>query len=218
MNQYQVHKSPEQIHPRRLRHNWSLTSAPALDLCPCHSDYRGRGHNAAPAIWASCTGVDANWRRLMRMGRPLAVWMVAPVAMPTCSGVTASSKVKRRSSMERPTVASNRANWSPMHLRTPPPNGMKAKSDMTSLGYSAPGETSGRKPAHLPSNAGLLKGSEKRSGLKVSGSFHKCGEWCKFHTLMNRSAPLPMGYPAGSPLSPGGSVSSDRERRMRIGG
>ena len=40
------------------------------------------------------------------------------------------------SSMARPTVASSSANWSPTHLRMPPPKGMKAKSAATSLGYS----------------------------------------------------------------------------------
>lgn len=33
------------------------------------------------------------------------------------------------------TVASKSANWSPTHFRAPPPNGMKAKSAATSLGY-----------------------------------------------------------------------------------
>ncbi len=54
-----------------------------------------------------------------------------------------------------------------------------------------------RSPAHLPPNAGLVKVSVKRSGLKVSGSFHRCGEWCRFQTEMNRSAPLPIGYLRG---------------------
>lgn len=49
-------------------------------------------------------------------------------------------------------------------------------------------------PAHAPLKAGFSKFSENRSGLKASGSFHKCGEWCRFHTLMKMSAPLPMGY------------------------
>ena len=41
------------------------------------------------------------------------------------------------------TVASKSANWSPMHLRAPPPKGMNAKSDATSLGYSAEPRASG---------------------------------------------------------------------------
>ena len=41
---------------------------------------------------------------------------------------------------------------------------------------------------------------------------------CRFQTEMNRSAPLPMGYPLGSPLSGAGSVSSPRALLIRIGG
>ena len=41
---------------------------------------------------------------------------------------------------------------------------------------------------------------------------------CKFQTEMKISAPLPMGYPAGSPFSPGGSTSSASERLIRMGG
>lgn len=79
----------------------------------------------------------------------------------------------RLSSIERATVASRSANWSPTHFRAPPPKGMKAKSAATSLGYREEPWASGRYPAHLPSNAALLFVSEKRSGLKVSGSFHR---------------------------------------------
>ena len=40
------------------------------------------------------------------------------------------------SSMAMATAASVMANWSPTHLRMPPPKGMNAKSDDTSFGYS----------------------------------------------------------------------------------
>lgn len=40
------------------------------------------------------------------------------------------------SSMAMATTASVMANWSPTHLRMPPPKGMKAKSDDTSFGYN----------------------------------------------------------------------------------
>lgn len=38
-------------------------------------------------------------------------------------------------SKARAMVASMYANWSPTHFLAPPPKGMKAKSDDTSLGY-----------------------------------------------------------------------------------
>ena len=58
------------------------------------------------------------------MGSPPLVWMVAPVTIPTASGAHASWNEKRCSSMDSTTVDSITANWSPTHLRMPPPNGM----------------------------------------------------------------------------------------------
>ena len=40
----------------------------------------------------------------------------------------------------------------------------------------------------------------------------------RFQTEMNMSAPLPMGYPAGSPLRGAGSTSSASDLLIRIGG
>ena len=57
--------------------------------------------------------------------------------------------------MARATVASVMANWSPTHLRAPPPNGMKAKSAADSLGYMSLG--SGLKPAHSPLKSSFVK-------------------------------------------------------------
>ena len=37
-------------------------------------------------------------------------------------------------SMDSPTIDSNNANWSPIHLRLPPPKGRYAKFSVTSLG------------------------------------------------------------------------------------
>lgn len=47
-----------------------------------------------------------------------------------------ASRCTHLRSMAAATVASMSANWSPTHLRMPPPKGMNAKSDATSLGYS----------------------------------------------------------------------------------
>ena len=96
-----------------------------------YQNYRYANHNtaAAAAGFASVDGVTT--LRSIRIGIPLAVWIVAPVAMPTSLGDTASRKVNRRISMAMATVASNNANWSPMHFLAPPPNGMKAKSEAT---------------------------------------------------------------------------------------
>lgn len=41
---------------------------------------------------------------------------------------------------------------------------------------------------------------------------------CRFQTEMKMSAPLPMGYPAGSPFSGAGSTSSASDLLIRIGG
>ena len=175
-------------------------------------------------------------------------------------------RLSHLSSMAMATVASSSANWSPTHLRMPPPKGMKAKSAATSLGYSelpcASGLTadkantrqglassgasvgvvtiewftspctmvvgadtiaccadmtsqsrigSARKqhaqpsrlqrhflrkgtdphlyPAHAPSKAALVYVSEKRVGSNASGSRHRCGDRCRFQTLMKMSAP-----------------------------
>ena len=55
---------------------------------------------------------------------------------------------------ENVTEASSIANWSPTHFRAPPPNGKKAKSDSTSLGYN-PVTLSGSYPSHS-GNLGFL--------------------------------------------------------------
>lgn len=60
------------------------------------------------------------------MKRPSRVWMVAPVLVPTESGVgvlPAKVKSNREQIAASATVASRRANWSPTHLREPPPKG-----------------------------------------------------------------------------------------------
>ena len=46
----------------------------------------------------------------------------------------------------------------------------------TSFGYMLLPCASGRYPDHDPLKAGLLFASEKRSGLKTLGSFHKWGD------------------------------------------
>lgn len=61
---------------------------------------------------------------------PFFVWIVAPVTISTSSGDPLSSTSKFRSSRARATVDSRSANWSPTHLRGPPPKGRKAKSAM----------------------------------------------------------------------------------------
>mmetsp|Transcript_5389 Transcript_5389/g.11861 ORF Transcript_5389/g.11861 Transcript_5389/m.11861 type:complete len:303 (-) Transcript_5389:872-1780(-) len=124
------------------------------------------------------------------MLRPAVVWMVAPVVMPT--GGASGSRVNsyRLISMARPTRDSNKANWSPMHLRRPPPKGRYAKPVVTSLG--------------IGSSMGNL------SGLKVSGSFHRSGLRCRFHTLMKMSEPFSTTYSS--------NWSSSRARLISTGG
>ena len=71
-----------------------------------------------------------------------------PSSSRTCTAAASSpdscDKQKNTTSIELPIrklkkeahlVASSIANWSPMHLRAPAPNGMNAKSLVTSLGY-----------------------------------------------------------------------------------
>lgn len=41
---------------------------------------------------------------------------------------------------------------------------------------------------------------------------------CRFHTEMKISAPLPIGYPAGSPFSGAGSTSAASDLLIRMGG
>ncbi len=64
----------------------------------------------------------------------------------------------------------------PTHLRAPPPKGMKAKLEATSLGYRLLPCASGRYPVHAPPKAGFELGSLKRSGRNSSGSRHRCGD------------------------------------------
>ena len=80
------------------------------------------------------------------------------------------------------TVASSSANWSPTHLRAPPPKGMKPKSLATSLGYRLLPCASGLYPAHAPPKSGLALRSLKRSGRNSSGSLHRCGDLRTQHT------------------------------------
>ena len=57
--------------------------------------------------------------------------------------------------------------------------------------------------------------SFRREGKDVDGvALHLC----RFQTEMKMSAPLPMGYPAGSPFSGAGSTSSASDLLIRIGG
>lgn len=110
----------------------------------------------------------------------LTVWQLPPIHLRNQLAAAVWQHYNSRgtclSNMDSATVASSRANWSPTHLRAPPPKGMNAKSAATSLGYRDDPWASGLYPAHLPSNAGLLLVSANRSGLKVSGSFHRWGD------------------------------------------
>lgn len=65
--------------------------------------------------------------------------------------------------MAAATVASIRANWSPTHLRMPPPKGMNAKSDATSLGYS-----------ELPCASGLQQPKPKGKFVHGARTLCKC--------------------------------------------
>mmetsp|Transcript_17868 Transcript_17868/g.36712 ORF Transcript_17868/g.36712 Transcript_17868/m.36712 type:complete len:245 (+) Transcript_17868:126-860(+) len=146
------------------------------------------------------------------MSRPLAVWIVAPVAMPG-SWPSFCLKVNRRSIIDSAITASIRANWSPRHLRGPPPKGMYAKLYADSFGY---------RPLYLPSYPGQGPwdsiASSNLLGLNLSASFQIWGDLWRFQTEMKRSVPFPILYPLGSPLMPPGRVSSPRALRMRIGG
>lgn len=62
------------------------------------------------------------------MNKPSCVWMVAPVVILISFGSSARSKLNRLTSIANATAASSTANWSPTHLREPPPNGKYAKS------------------------------------------------------------------------------------------
>ena len=69
----------------------------------------------------------------------------------------------------------------------------------------------------------VLKGSAYTYTLKWGGKVGKdvdgaAGHLCRFQTEMKISAPLPIGYPAGSPFSGGGSTSSASDLLIKIGG
>ena len=126
------------------------------------------------------SGVLLPCRLLTSIQRPFAVWIVAPVAMPTLSAELAKLNSYRLHvqvasgllqeirpllscqtgpclrSMARMTVASIKAKPSPTHLRAPPPKGMKAKSELTSLGYNDEPCAAGRYPAQEPAECRRL--------------------------------------------------------------
>jgi hypothetical protein len=47
-------------------------------------------HAAPTSVEGCAAGVPAGWRNRTLIGIPLAVWMVAPVAMPTCAAANAA--------------------------------------------------------------------------------------------------------------------------------
>ena len=82
-----------------------------------HSHAHTGTHNASPPPhWLVCISYPPD----------LAPTPV-PVVMPTSGLPGASSKSNRRMNMARATSVSNSANWSPIHLRRPPPKGKYAK-------------------------------------------------------------------------------------------
>mmetsp|Transcript_67000 Transcript_67000/g.188686 ORF Transcript_67000/g.188686 Transcript_67000/m.188686 type:complete len:244 (-) Transcript_67000:1209-1940(-) len=153
---------------------------------------------------------------------PFRVWIVAPVLMPTLSAVgvgPSGAKLKsyRRRSIASATVASSSANWSPTHLRGPPPKGRYAKSAATSLGYSWPFHSSGLKPFHS-GLAPLWKGRRNRSGSKASGLSQYLGDRCRLYTEMKMSELRSSltGLPKSLPFA--GISSSSMARRISRGG
>lgn len=64
----------------------------------------------------------------------------------------------------------------------------------------------------------VSKSTTYLKGSNSSGFSHKCGDLCKFHTDINKSAPFPIGKPPSGPFMPGGSTSSPSDLRIKIGG
>lgn len=65
-------------------------------------------------------------------------------------------------------------------------------------------------PPCAVSVSALILDDDDMQGACGARLLRNCGttHLCRFHREMNRSAPLPMGYPLGSPFSPGGNTSS----------
>mmetsp|Transcript_1161 Transcript_1161/g.3387 ORF Transcript_1161/g.3387 Transcript_1161/m.3387 type:complete len:223 (-) Transcript_1161:312-980(-) len=154
--------------------------------------------------------------RFTFMFSPFMVWIVAPVCMPTSSGLPSNAKSNFFNTMDIVTVASSMANWSPTHLREPPPNGRKAKSVACSLGYR-PDTRSGSNPCQ-PFTMPLVNLRSNRVGSKVSGFSHNSGLRCRFQVDTKMSVPLSILMPSFISELPCGKLSSLRARRMRTGG
>lgn len=83
----------------------------------------------APAKFRAPLGFGALF--FNRHHSPALVWMVAPVTSSTSSGLPFNWTSNFCSSKVNTMTDSISANWSPTHLRGPPPNGRKAKSEIT---------------------------------------------------------------------------------------
>ena len=98
---------------------------------------------------------------------------------------------------------SNSANWSPMHLRFPPPKGRYENDSVISLGTTYEDEDEAEAEAAdaalplLPLRghpgsaftAATSSTGPNRSGTKSSASFHLPGSRWRFQTLRKRSEP-----------------------------
>mmetsp|Transcript_7095 Transcript_7095/g.23314 ORF Transcript_7095/g.23314 Transcript_7095/m.23314 type:complete len:241 (-) Transcript_7095:1161-1883(-) len=142
--------------------------------------------------------------------------MVAAAVIPTSLAGMSSLNSKRRSSMTVVTIASSIANWSPTHLRSPPPKGMKAKSVADSDGYR-PRRSLGSYPAQ-PVTSGLLAGRSQRSGSNRLGLSHSCGDRPMLYIEIITSPARGILTPPSTPVPPSGHVSASSAHRSSRGG
>jgi hypothetical protein len=134
----------------------------------------------------------------------------APVVMPTGGASGARSKSKRRSSMESPTTASKSANWSPTHLRRPPPKGRYLKFSVTSLGMGA---STGklRVGCEVWGGSGRFVGRGREGGVASLGTARRPGSCGAGREVWGGE-----GGPLGS-LCPRVPASGGAGRRLRAG-